>query len=90
MEGPVDGQRTDRPEPEPLDPGLQVEHERALDMGAVLQTGDGGDRGGDHRHGTAGGVRAGGGARLRGGGHEVSQLLRLPPTRALPAGMRIS
>jgi hypothetical protein len=75
MEGPVDGQRTDRPETQPLDPGLQVEHDGALDVGAILKARDGGDGEGD---------------RLRGRGHGVCQLLRLPPTRALPVGMRIS
>ena len=75
MEGPVDGQCTDRPETQPLDPGLQVEHGGALDVGAVLEAGDGGDGEGD---------------RLRGRGHGVCQLLRLPPARALPVGMRIS
>lgn len=75
MEGPVDGQRTDRPETQPLDPGLQVEHDGAFDVGAVLQAGDGGDGESD---------------RLLGRGHGGCQLLRLPPTRALPVGMRIS
>lgn len=75
MEGAVDGLRADRAEPQPLDPGLQVEHGGALDVGAVFQAGDGDDGEGD---------------RLRGRGHGVCQLLRLPPTRALPVGMRIS
>jgi hypothetical protein len=75
MDGAVDGQRADRTQPQPLDAGFEVEHGGAFDVGAVLQAGDGGDGKGD---------------RLRGGGHGVCQLLRLPPTRALPAGMRIS
>lgn len=75
MESPVDGQRTDRTETQPLDPGLQVEHDGALDVGPILEARDGGDGEGD---------------RLRGRGHGVCQLLRLPPTRALPVGMRIS
>lgn len=75
VERPVDCQRTDRSETQPLDPGLQVEHGGALDVGAVLEACDGGDGEGD---------------RLRGRGHEGCQLLRFPPARALPAGMRIS
>ncbi len=75
VQGAVDGQRADRTEPQPLDPRLQVQYDGALDVGAVLQAGDGGDGKGD---------------RLRGRGHDGCQLLRLPPTRALPAGMRIS
>ncbi|CAM5388353.1 hypothetical protein SGRIM128S_03570 [Streptomyces griseomycini] len=75
VEGAVDGQRADRPETQPLDAGLQIEHDGALDVGAVLQAGDGGDGEGD---------------RLRCRGHGVCQLLRLPPVRALPAGIRIS
>lgn len=75
MKGPVNGQRADRTETQPLDPGLQVEHDYALDVGAILEARDGGDGEGD---------------RLRGRGHGVCQLLRLPPTRALPVGMRIS
>ncbi len=74
VEGAVDGQRGDRPEAQPLDSGSKVEHDGALDVGPVLQAGDGGDGKGD---------------RLRGRGH-VCQLLRLPSTKALPAGMRIS
>lgn len=75
VQGAVDGQRADRTEAQPLDPGRQVQDDAALDVGAVLQAGDGGDGKGD---------------RLRGRGHDGCQLLRLPPTRALPAGMRIS
>lgn len=71
----VDGQRTDGPETQPLDSGLEVEHATALDVGAVLQAGDGGDGEGD---------------RLRCRGHGVCQLLRLPPARLLADGMRIS
>ncbi len=75
VERPVDRQCADRTETQPLYPCLQVEHDGTLDVCAVLQTGHRGDGKGD---------------RLRSRRHGVCQLLRLPPTTTLPAGILIS
>lgn len=70
----VDGQRADRSETQPLDSRRESERGGALDVGAVLQAGDGGD-----------GEGIGSGAVDMG-----CQLLRLPPARVLADAIRIS
>ncbi|BFO18654.1 hypothetical protein SHKM778_50420 [Streptomyces sp. KM77-8] len=75
MQGTVDGQRADRSEAQPLGTGPQLEYGGTLDVGAVLRAGDGGD---------------GEGTVSVDMDMWLCQLLRLPPVRALPAGILMS